>query len=103
MLRATLHVLLAGLLTAAVFAGCWRQTLFARLPTIPPLTPMQLRYGQAVTGEDLRRFAEPLPSGVRAGPTLSDAVDVLRDKTGENIFVNWKALEAAGVTRDTAV
>jgi hypothetical protein len=63
MRRALFHVLLVGLLTAAVLAACWRKTLFARVPTTPALTPQQLRYGLTVTGENLRRFAEPLPSG----------------------------------------
>jgi hypothetical protein len=99
MLRSTLRVLLVGILTAAVVATCWRKTLFARLPSTPALTPEQLRYGLTVTGEDLRRFAEPLPSGVVAGPTLYEAVDVLRDKSEQNIFVNWKAMEVSGVPR----
>jgi beta-lactamase regulating signal transducer with metallopeptidase domain len=34
---------------------------------------------------------------------LGDAVDFLRDVTGANIFVNWKALEAAGVERNVTV
>jgi hypothetical protein len=34
---------------------------------------------------------------------LADAVDALRHATGRNIFVNWRALEAAGVKRETRV
>lgn len=34
---------------------------------------------------------------------FSDVVDFLRDITGANIFVNWRALEAAGVDRNTPV
>jgi hypothetical protein len=34
---------------------------------------------------------------------LSDAVEFLRDVTSTNLFVNWKALEAAGVDRNTVV
>ena len=34
---------------------------------------------------------------------LSKVINFLRDSSGTNIFVNWKALEAANVTRDTPV
>jgi len=35
--------------------------------------------------------------------TLEDAVDFLRDVSGANIHVNWRALEGLGVTRQTPV
>ena len=34
---------------------------------------------------------------------LEEAIQTLREKTGQNIFVNWKVLEQAGVKRDTGV
>lgn len=34
---------------------------------------------------------------------FTDVVDFLRDITGANIFVNWRALEAAGIDRNTPV
>jgi hypothetical protein len=34
---------------------------------------------------------------------LSDVVDFLRDIAGANIYVNWRALEAAGIDRNTPV
>jgi general secretion pathway protein D len=34
---------------------------------------------------------------------FSDVIDFLRDVTGANIFVNWRALEAAGIDRNTPV
>jgi len=37
------------------------------------------------------------------GVPLSDAVEFLRDVTSTNLFVNWKALEAAGIERNTVV
>ncbi|MFI5381511.1 MAG: hypothetical protein ACHRHE_19615 [Tepidisphaerales bacterium] len=37
------------------------------------------------------------------GVTFKEAVDFLRDFSGLNIHVNWKAIEAAGVAADTPV
>ena len=37
------------------------------------------------------------------GVTLADAIEFLRDVSGANIHVNWAALEAAGVGKDTQV
>ena len=37
------------------------------------------------------------------GVTLADAIDFLRDVSGANIHVNWQALEAVGVGKDTQV
>ena len=34
---------------------------------------------------------------------FADAIDFLRDVTGANIFVNWRALEAVGIDRQTPV
>jgi hypothetical protein len=49
------------------------------------------------------RLDRRLPEVDLDAVTLRGAVDVLRGATGANIFVNWKALEAAGVGRDTPV
>jgi beta-lactamase regulating signal transducer with metallopeptidase domain/type II secretory pathway component GspD/PulD (secretin) len=37
------------------------------------------------------------------GVGLGDTIDFLRDVSGANVFVNWKALEAAGIKRDAPV
>src|SRR5690349_7810422 len=44
-----------------------------------------------------------LPEVNFANVALKDAVDFLRDVTGTNIHVNWRAIEAAGVAQDTNV
>jgi hypothetical protein len=38
-----------------------------------------------------------------AGNGLADVVDFLRDVTGTNLFVNWRALEAASIEKDAPV
>ena len=44
-----------------------------------------------------------LPAVIFSNVTLKDAIDFLRDVSGSNIHVNWKAIEAAGITPDTAI
>lgn len=44
-----------------------------------------------------------LPELKMDGVPLTDAIDFLRDVSGANLHVNWRALEAAGVTRDTVI
>lgn len=44
-----------------------------------------------------------LPDLNFTGVALSDAIDFMRDVSGANIHVNWAALEAVGVGRDTTI
>jgi len=44
-----------------------------------------------------------LPDLNFSGVALGDAIDFLRDVSGTNIHVDWRALEAAGVGKDTVV
>lgn len=46
---------------------------------------------------------QTLPEVQFSGVALNDAIDFLRDVSGANIAVNWKAIEEAGVTKDTPV
>jgi hypothetical protein len=55
---------------------------------------------QAVANSALGRT---LPEVKFQGSSLKDCVDFLRDVSGANIHVNWRALEAAGITGDTPV
>jgi hypothetical protein len=50
-----------------------------------------------------RQLNQRMPELKFQGVTLNDAIDFLRDVSGANITVNWKALESAGVSRDSAV
>ncbi len=43
------------------------------------------------------------PEANFSGVALGDAIDYIRDVTNANIHVNWNALEAAGVGKDTVV
>ena len=44
-----------------------------------------------------------LPSVNLTNVSVSDAIDFLRDVSGANIHVNWRALEEVGVGKDTQV
>jgi hypothetical protein len=104
MTRLAFHLLLIALLTLVVLGFSWRRTLFANFPTTPPLTPDQVRYGPTVSAEDLTIYAIRLPANVRIEATLSNAIDILRERTGQNIYVNRNALLLdEGIDRDADV
>jgi len=44
-----------------------------------------------------------LPEVHFAGVGMNDAIDFLRDVSGANITVNWKALEESGINKDTPI
>lgn len=48
-------------------------------------------------------MARTLPEMKFDGVALAECIDFLRDITSANIVVNWKALESAGVTKETLV
>ena len=51
----------------------------------------------------VRQLATLLPPVRYDGLALSDVIEDLRDSSVSNIFVNWPALQAAGVRRDVPV
>lgn len=54
-------------------------------------------------GPTSRTLARALPEMKFDGVGLADAIDFLRDVTAANIHVDWRALEEAGISRDTPV
>lgn len=57
----------------------------------------------AHAGPVTRTLERTLPELKFTGVAFGDAMDFLRDVSGANIHVDWKTLEAAGVSRDTPV
>ncbi|HZN66137.1 MAG TPA: hypothetical protein VFB66_12655 [Tepidisphaeraceae bacterium] len=56
--------------------------------------------------EDAAVYAQlerPLPEVNFDGAAFADVIDFFRDVSGANIFVNWRALEAAGIDRNATV
>src|SRR5829696_3093785 len=48
-------------------------------------------------------LGKKIPEIRLAGVSLSDALDFIREVSGANIHVNWRALELLNVTRQTPV
>lgn len=70
---------------------------------LPPSTTevsAQSRVSQGVAKAALSRR---LPDVKLQNVSLSDAIEFLRDVSGANVVVNWRALEASGVTKETPV
>jgi len=69
-------------------------------------TPEEIARREAKAAEDAKAKAlldRVLPAINFSNVNLSDAFDFLRDVSGANIHVNWKAIEKASVTRDTII
>jgi len=92
------HFAAAALIFATLFLGrsLAAPTSQPDLEAIPPAVSPE---NQKI--EDL--LDRHLPSVQLPGVKLSDAIDFIRDVTGENIYVDWKALERAGVTKHSPV
>jgi len=50
-----------------------------------------------------RQLNTVLPEVKLSGVALADALDFLRDVSGVNLTINWKALEQAGIAKDTPI
>jgi hypothetical protein len=50
-----------------------------------------------------QQLSQRLPELRFQGVTFGDAIEFLRDVSGTNMTVNWRALEAAGVSKDTPI
>ncbi|HEV8607164.1 MAG TPA: M56 family metallopeptidase [Tepidisphaeraceae bacterium] len=79
--------------------GLHPQPFPAPIPADPPPIDEKARRDAATQAILDRRLPEVRFDKV----AFSDAVDFLRDVTSANIFVNWKALEAAGIEKNAPV
>jgi len=73
------------------------------ISVLPPSTSdvsAQSRGTQQVAKSAMSRR---LPEVKLQNVSLADSIEFIRDVSGANIFVNWRALEAAGVTKETPV
>jgi hypothetical protein len=72
------------------------QTATADAPPAPAKQPASNRLLK-------RALDRPLPEVRFSGSSFSDCIDFLGDATSVNIVVDWKALEAAKVTKETPI
>jgi uncharacterized membrane protein YgcG len=75
-------------------------------PDISEMRDAEVKSERGLKQEDLAVQAQldrRLPEINFSGQGLADVVDFLRDVSGSNIFVNWRALEAAGINKDAPV
>ena len=71
---------------------------------VPRLRAAQERHANMPVDDATRKILDrPLPEVRFEQIPLGDTIDFLRDITAANIFVNWRALEVAGVTRKQPV
>jgi uncharacterized membrane protein YgcG len=67
------------------------------------LIPVSGALGASANGMARRQLNTALPEVKLEGVAFSDALDFLRDISGINMTVNWKALETAGVSKEAPV
>src|SRR4051794_984185 len=84
-------------ITCRIVAALATCLLLLTISTFTPAAPP--RSGGGAT----RSLNRVLPEMKFDGIAFSEAVDFLRDVTGANLHVNWKALESVGVTKETPV
>ena len=70
---------------------------------IGTLVPASLTFAASANAAARRQMNMVLPEVKLSGVALADALEFLRDVSGMNLNVNWKALEQAGVTREVPV
>ena len=72
-------------------------------PDISEIRDASVRAERGIKEEDQtvrNQLDRRLPEINFNGNAFGDVVDFLRDVTGANIFVNWRALETAGISKD---
>src|SRR5437763_1126364 len=60
-------------------------------------------FGATANATARRQLNSTLPEVKLEGVAFSDALDFLRDISGVNMTINWKALETAGVSKEAPV
>ena len=95
---------IAGIL----FAIALSRDLLRRWPTTRPLTPFERHYGLKIDPMTAAQLRRRLPENFEVHGRFADAVNALRGKLPnsrnlQGIFVNWKSVESADVSRNEAV
>jgi hypothetical protein len=81
-----------------------RIILAAAMLALPLAAPSVAPAGPAAVAKAGRGLLDQrLPEVKFTNVSLKDAIEFIRDVTGANIHVNWRAIETAGVSQDTNV
>ncbi len=80
-----------------------RRSTFLSIASLLFVSVMALSSGRASASVLSKQLGQDLPELRMDGAALTDAIDLLRDLSGANISVNWKALAAEGVTPESTV
>ncbi|MDB5295243.1 MAG: hypothetical protein JWO31_1226, partial [Phycisphaerales bacterium] len=84
----------------ALLIAATAATAAVLLPTTPHGSTAQAAPARGTAKSALNR---KLPDVKLQNVGLNDAMEFVRDVSGANLVIDWKALEAAGVNRDTPV
>src|SRR5260221_7428855 len=97
-----LYLLFLPLVTCACLGGAWWlwSPILGAFPFGPPRPPAP---AQRLTPAAAKLYATTVPPLDLHHLPIADAIDSLRDGSGAQIFVNWRAPEASGVNKDTPV
>lgn len=100
-MKTFLLLLFVGVATSAISYSMWGSMLGAS-PFGPSRPAAQAAYGP-ISRKLRAQLDRKLPEVRFVKQPISDVFDSLRDVTGADIFINWSALELAGVRRDSPV
>ncbi len=103
-MRRLIVVLITVLASAGTACLLWRDLLWPTLPALPPTVHLRQRqFGMQTTSAMMAALDRPLPDGFVTDKDLATTVNGLRRATGLSFFINWLALDAAGVGRASPV
>ena len=86
-------------ITAICIASVAVVALLCAAPSNSPLAPRSALAAPTARGA----LNQSLPTVDFSSVTLNDALDFVRDVSGANLHVDWKALETAGIGKDVPV
>jgi hypothetical protein len=103
MLRNTLIILVAAAagLGAAMFL--WPSLLHPALAVLPPApTVRQRQFGMRIRPAMADALERPLTTEIKPG-TFDDTLRAAAEQAGVDLFINWRAVERVGMTRQSRV
>ncbi len=85
----------------SILLSCFFSSIAFAAPATQPAKPEEKDFAAAAAAQ--AALDKSLPAVNFTQVSFEDAIDFFRDVTGANIYVNWRALQAAGINRDAQV